>query len=173
MVFRGTFEKKGFGKFLTLIWMHLFGSAFSFKFSGNCHVLGGNDHHFMPTALIYKAFQWCIVWFYTWNHFRISQLILRKISNNLHWINTISGPVLDSIVYDAAPHTCAPHQCSQDAQIIEAYNVGKIYEYDYVVDSIAEMRSASPSKESKLNMAARVKVQVLTPCEFSVKVSLI
>ena len=103
----------------------------------------------------------------------LSQLILGKILNYLHWINTISGPVLDSIVYDAAPHTCAPHQCSQDAQIIEAYNVGKIYEYDYVVDSIAEMRSASPSKESKLNMAARVKVQVLTPCEFSVKVSLI
>jgi hypothetical protein len=82
-----------------------------------------------------------------------------------------TSPVLDSIVYDATPHTCAPHQCSQDAQIIEAYNVGKIYEYDYVVDSIAEMRSASPSKESKLNMAARVKVQVLTPCEFSVKVT--
>ena len=82
----------------------------------------------------------------------------------------ISGPVLDSIVYDAAPHTCAPHQCSHDATIIEAYNVGKMYEYDYLVDSNTEMRSASPSKQSNLNMVARVKVQVLTPCEFSVKV---
>ena len=81
-----------------------------------------------------------------------------------------SGPVLDSIVYDAAPHTCAPHQCSHDATIIEAYNVGKMYEYDYLVDSNTEMRSASPSKQSNLNMVARVKVQVLTPCEFSVKV---
>ena len=45
-----------------------------------------------------------------------------------------------------------------------------MYEYDYLVDSNTEMRSASPSKQSNLNMVARVKVQVLTPCEFSVKV---
>ena len=92
------------------------------------------------------------------------------LSFNLNDAIFFPGPVLDSIVYDAAPHTCAPHQCSHDATIIEAYNVGKMYEYDYLVDSNTEMRSASPSKQSNLNMVARVKVQVLTPCEFSVKV---
>ena len=88
-------------------------------------------------------------------------------------ISYVLGPVLDSIVYDAAPHTCAPHKCSSDAAaIIETYNVGKIYEYDYLVDSITEMKSSSPAKQSTLNMVARVKVQVLTPCEFSVKVKI-
>lgn len=76
---------------------------------------------------------------------------------------------MDAGVFESAVK-CPQRQCSQDT--IENYHVGKVYQYDYQVEAITEMRSTSSGAPSRVNIMARAMIHVLSPCQFSLKVLL-
>jgi hypothetical protein len=47
--------------------------------------------------------------------------------------------------------------------------VGKVYTYDYEVDTITEMRGTS-EQQSKLKIKARAKIHAVTACDFAMEV---
>lgn len=76
-----------------------------------------------------------------------------------------SAPLLDPIIFDAS---CPKSACNRNSA--SDFHVGKVYQYDYQVDVISEMRSASPKQPSQMNLKARVNLNVLSSCEYILEV---